>query len=148
MQWRPRTTVAAVVERKGRFLLVEERIGGLSVLNQPAGHLDEGESLVHAVVREVREETAWGFRPEGLVGVYRWRVPPAGETFLRFCFHGPVTDHRPERPLDEGILAIHWLTREQVADSGRRLRSPLVTRCIGDYLAGRRYPLALITDMD
>lgn len=148
MQWSPRTTVAAVVERQGRFLLVEERIGRLPVLNQPAGHLEEGESLARAVVREVLEETAWSFEPEGLVGVYRWRVPPAGDTFLRFCFHGRVTDHRSDRALDEGILGTHWLTRDQVSSAGRRPRSPLVTRCIDDYLAGRRYPLALITELE
>lgn len=144
--WTPRVTVAAILARDGRFLLVEESGSAGAVFNQPAGHLEVGESLLEAVVRETREETGWGFVPEGLVGVYRWRTPGPGKTYLRFCFHGQGRDHRPEQPLDTGILGIHWLTREELAGTGR-LRSPLVLACVDDYLHGRSYPLDLLQDL-
>jgi ADP-ribose pyrophosphatase YjhB (NUDIX family) len=148
MTWTPRTTVAAIIEQEGRFLMVEERPGdGPTVLNQPAGHLEENEGLIDAVIRETREETAWGMRPEGLVGIYRWQVPPGGLTYLRFCFHGSCLDHAPEQPLDEGILGTHWMSREEIAAQGERLRSPMVLRCIDDYLAGNHTPLDLLHDL-
>jgi 8-oxo-dGTP pyrophosphatase MutT (NUDIX family) len=136
-----------VAERDGRFLLVEELIEGRRVLNQPAGHLEEGESLEQAVAREVLEETAWRFHPEGVVGIYRWRAPASGETYIRFCFHGRVTDHRPDLTLDDAIVATRWLSADDLPGHRDRLRSPLVMRCIGDYRSGTRYPLALITDL-
>lgn len=149
MIWTPHTTVAAVIEEKGRFLMVEEETGtGTPVFNQPAGHLEAAESLLQAVIRETREETAWGFTPQALVGVYRWRVPPAGATYLRFCFHGTCHDHRPELPLDDGILRAVWMSREELAAMPQRLRSPLVLHCIDDYLAGHRHPMSLIRDID
>lgn len=128
--------------------MVEEldRDGNL-VLNQPAGHLEQAESLAEAVIRETREETAWGFSPDYLIGVYRWQVPPAGTTYLRFCFHGSCHDHRPDLPLDEGIQRAIWLSRDELAAQPERLRSPLVMRCIDDYLAGCRYPLELLNDL-
>jgi len=128
--------------------MVEEldRDGNL-VLNQPAGHLEEAESLADAVIRETREETAWGFLPEYLVGVYRWQVPPAGNTYLRFCFYGSCHDHQPDLPLDEGIQRAIWLSRDELTANRSRLRSPLVLRCIDDYLAGCRYPLELLNDL-
>lgn len=132
----PEITVAAVTEREGRFLLVEERIGGRLVLNQPAGHLERGETLLQAIVREVQEETAWRFSASGLVGVYLWRHPRTGRLFKRFAFAGSVSDHRPAQPLDEGIVATHWLTPEQIRAREAALRSPLVLRCIEDYLRG------------
>ena len=147
MIWKPHVTVAAVVQREGRFLLVEEQIDGARVINQPAGHLDEGESLLDAVVREAREETAWRFVPEAVVGVYRWRVPESGTTYLRITFCGGCEDHRPEQPLDAGIMRTLWLDRAQIQARTEHLRSPLVLRSIDDYLAGRRYPLALLVDM-
>ncbi len=148
MHWRPRTTVAAVIEREGRFLLVEERVAGRLVLNQPAGHLEEAESIEQAVIREVLEETAWQFSPQALVGVYRWRVPPAGDTYLRFCFSGTVTDHRSERPLDADILRTCWLSSAEIRAAAPRLRSPLVLRALEDHLAGLSYPLGLLVEVD
>ncbi len=143
MIWKPDVTVAAVTERDGRFLLVEERIRGRLVLNQPAGHLEDGESLLHAVVRETLEETAWDFEPQWLLGVYLWRARP-GHTTLRFAFIGTVGRFEAGRALDPPIIATHWLTREAVAAQSARLRTPLVLRCIDDYLRGARSPLAAI----
>ncbi len=145
--WTPRVSVAAVIERGHRFLLVHESSNEGMVYNQPAGHLEDGESLVDAVKREVREETAWRFEPAGLVGVYRWRIPDTGRTYLRFCFYGGCSDHRRGQPLDEGIVETCWMLREELASCGR-LRSPLVLKCLDDYLAGRHYPLELLTDLD
>ncbi|WP_018952426.1 NUDIX hydrolase [Thioalkalivibrio sulfidiphilus] len=144
--WTPRATVAAVVERDGRFLMVEEQVDGGLRLNQPAGHLEDGESLLQAVIRETLEETAWHFRPEALVGIYRWRHP-GGETFLRFAFAGAVHDQDGTRTLDPDILRTLWLDRDTLVTERARLRSPLVLRCVDDYLAGRRYPLALLQDL-
>jgi 8-oxo-dGTP pyrophosphatase MutT (NUDIX family) len=143
MVWKPDVTVAAIAERDGRFLLVEERIRGQLVLNQPAGHLEDGESLLQAVVRETREETAWGFEPRWLLGVYLWRGH-ADHTTLRFAFIGTVDHFEPDRTLDPPVIATHWLTREAVAAQVERLRTPLVLRCIDDYLGGRRAPLTTI----
>jgi 8-oxo-dGTP pyrophosphatase MutT (NUDIX family) len=140
MVWRPSTTVAAVVEQDGRFLLVEEQIDGRRVLNQPAGHLDPNESLVAACRREVLEETAHRFQPTALVGIYRWHYAPADVTFLRYCFRGRI-EGVEERALDKEILALHWLTREELAARRGEHRSPLVQRCVDDYLAGRQFPL-------
>jgi 8-oxo-dGTP pyrophosphatase MutT (NUDIX family) len=144
MTWRPDLTVAAVVECDGRFLVVEERIGGQLVLNQPAGHVEDGEGIADAVIRETREETAWGFIPRAVVGCYLWRNPRNGRTTLRIAFLGDVHDHQPEQPLDRGIHAAHWRSREELAAAPDRLRSPLVLRCIDDFLAGRRYDLSVL----
>ena len=148
MVWKPHVTVATVAERDHRFLLVEERStsGGL-VLNQPAGHLEEGETLTHAVIRETLEESAWHFDPQGLVGLYRWTTP-RGRTYLRATFYGTLRDHQPDQPLDDGIHRTLWLTREEIAAQSSRLRSPMVLRCVDDYLAGHRYPLTLLRDLD
>ncbi len=143
----PEITVAAVAQAHGRFLLVEERVAGHLVLNQPAGHLEPGETLLEAVVREVREETAWGFTASALLGVYLWRHPHTGRQFKRFAFTGEVADHR-EQPLDAGIVATHWLHPADVRARGVQLRSPLVLRCIDDYLAGARSPLAAVARLD
>lgn len=140
MVWKPDVTVAAVIERGERFLLVEERIRGQLVLNQPAGHLEDGEALIDAVVRETLEETAWQFTPEALLGIYQWRSP-RGHTTLRVAFTGSVQGYDPARPLDAPIVTTHWLAREEIAQRSARLRTPLVLRCIEDYLAGRRLPL-------
>ena len=147
MIWTPHTTVAAIIEQAGEFLMVEERpMPGQSVYNQPAGHLEQGESLIQAVIRETREETGWGFTPLSLVGIYRWQVPPAGDTYMRFCFQGTCQDHHPEQPLDEGIIQACWMSREQLASNPERLRSPLVMRSIDDYQAGHRYPLEILNE--
>lgn len=140
MVWKPDVTVAAVIERSGRFLLVEERIRGQLVLNQPAGHLEDGETLLDAVIRETLEETAWQFTPEALLGIYQWRSP-RGHTTMRFAFTGSVQGYDAARPLDAPIVTTHWLAREEIAQRSARLRTPLVLRCIEDYLSGRRLPL-------
>jgi 8-oxo-dGTP pyrophosphatase MutT (NUDIX family) len=147
MQWKPRVTVAVVAQRQGRFLMVEENIHGQRRFNQPAGHLEDCESLLQAAVRECREETAWQFRPESLVGIYRWRAPGSGDTFLRATFAGSCTGHRPGLPLDDDIVAAHWLTPEEIRQREALLRSPLVLRSLEDYLKGVRYPLDLLVDL-
>lgn len=147
MVWKPDVTVAAVSEIDGRFLFVEERSGGRVVVNQPAGHLEDGETFLDAVVREALEETAWRFEPEALLGVYVWRPEHQQRTYLRVAFAGTVRDHDPSRTLDRGILRTRWLTPAQLRDPRLRLRSPLVTQCVDDYLAGIRYPLALINHL-
>lgn len=147
MIWKPNVVVAAIVERDGKFLLVEERAEGRLVLNQPAGHLDEGESLMDAAVRETLEETSWHFVPEALLGVYRWPHPTKGITYLRFAFIGQVTRHEPERSLDREIVRTLWLTPEEIRAEHSRHRSPQVERCLNDYLAGRRYPLELLAEL-
>ncbi|HTM59803.1 MAG TPA: NUDIX hydrolase [Burkholderiales bacterium] len=145
MIWKPSVTVAAVIERGGRFLFVEERIEGRLVLNQPAGHLDPGESLVAACRREVLEETAHDFEPRTLVGVYRWHYAAKDVTFLRFCFAGEVSGQDPTRTLDAEIVRVHWLTPVELAARKSDHRSPLVAKCVADYLSGKRYPLDLFS---
>jgi 8-oxo-dGTP pyrophosphatase MutT (NUDIX family) len=148
MSWKPEVTVAAVVMRDGRFLMVEERIGNRLQLNQPAGHLEDRETLVAAVIRETREETAWRFEPVALVGTYLWRNPANQRTFLRFTFCGDVTDHQPRQPLDHGIIRALWLSQAELLAQGTRLRSPLVLRCIEDFLLGKRQPLDSVACLD
>ena len=132
-------TVAAIIERNGRFLFVEEREGeGPRVLNQPAGHVEDGEALLDAVVREVAEETGLPFTPESLVGIYQLRAPN-GKDYVRVCFAGSVPEGLDAAPRDADILACHWLSPEE--SGGWQLRSPLVVRCLEDWRAGRRLPL-------
>lgn len=147
MIWKPNVTVAAVVERDGRFLLVEEHADGALVLNQPAGHLDEGESLLRAAVRETLEETAWHVVPEALLGVYRWPHPDKGVTYLRFAFIARAQRQEPNLRLDHGIERAVWLSAAEIRQARERHRSPQVQRCVDDYLAGQRYPLALLKDL-
>jgi len=146
--WKPNVTVAAVVERDGRFLLVEEETDDGLRFNQPAGHLDEGESLVAACVRETLEETAHAFEPTALVGVYQWPRPKKENegdiTYLRFAFAGKVGASDTARQLDAGIVRAVWMTPDEIAAVAARHRSPLVWQCVQDYLAGRRFPLDLI----
>ena len=137
-------TVAAVIEQDGRFLLVEERIDGRLVLNQPAGHLDPGESLAAACAREVMEETAHRFEPTALVGIYRWHYAAADATFLRFCFCGRVGAEE-KRPLDKEIVRLHWLTPQEIRQKAAQHRSPLVQQCVDDFRAGRRFPLEVLS---
>lgn len=146
MVWKPNVTVAAVIERDAKFLLVEEDADGTVVLNQPAGHLDEGESLLEAVARETLEESAWHFEPEVLIGVYRWSHPVKGITYLRFAFAGRALQHDPTRALDDGIRRVLWLTADEIRAQTHRHRSPQVQRCMNDYLAGQWYPLSLLKD--
>lgn len=146
MSLRPDLTVAAVVERDGQFLLVEERVGTRLVFNQPAGHVERGERLVSAVVRETLEETAWTFHPEALLGVYFWELPDKQRSFLRFAFTGSVTHHDVARRLDRGIHRSLWATHDQIVQYGSRLRSPMVLRCVEDCLSGQRFPLTLVRE--
>ncbi|MDH5184850.1 MAG: NUDIX hydrolase [Gammaproteobacteria bacterium] len=149
MIWKPRLTVAAVIERDMHFLMVEETIAGTSTLNQPAGHVEEGESLVEAVIRETLEETAWTFQPEYLLGIYRW-VHDNGDTFIRASFSGIVTDFNDQLTLDPDIDAAKWLSMDDLlqAEQQQRFRSPLVMRCISDYQQGKCFPLDLLQDVD
>ena len=176
--WKPNVTVAALIERDGRFLLVEEETDDGIRFNQPAGHLDEGESLVAACAREALEETAWSFTPTALVGIYQWPRPrlaagpsqgeaslgverseqpsppssgrgtggrPSGNiTYLRFAFAGELGGHEEGRVLDDGILRAVWMTPEEIRATADRHRSPLVSQCVSDYLAGQRFPLELV----
>jgi len=143
--WKPPSvTVAAIVERDGRFLFVEEVQDGRRVLNQPAGHLDPGESLIAACKREVMEETAHHFEPTGLVGIYRWYYAPADVTFLRFCFSGKILGVE-NRPLDKEILELHWLNEKELKDRAPQHRSPLVQQCLDDHLAGKNFPLDVLS---
>ncbi|MDX1375144.1 MAG: NUDIX hydrolase [Burkholderiales bacterium] len=144
-EWRASVTVAAVIESDGRFLLVEEIHDGRRVLNQPAGHLDPGESLLDACVREVMEETAHRFVPEALLGVYRYVYAPKGITFLRFAFSGRSAGAEAGRALDAEIVRTHWLTREEIAARAAEHRTPLVMQCIEDHRAGRHFPLEVLS---
>ena len=144
--WRPNVTVAAIIEEDGRFLLVEEETPEGIRFNQPAGHLDEGESVVSAMVRETLEETAYAVEPLHLVGIYRWRRDGASPTYLRFAFAARVTGHDPAQPLDVGILRAVWYSYADIAGTKARHRSPLVLACVDDFRAGRRYPLELLRD--
>jgi 8-oxo-dGTP pyrophosphatase MutT (NUDIX family) len=140
--WKPPSvTVAAVIEQAGRFLMVEEDYDGKRVLNQPAGHLDPGESLVHACTREVMEETAHRFTPTSLVGIYRWYYAPRDVTFIRFTFAGELDGMEEGRALDKEIVAAHWYSRDELVQKAGMHRTPLVMTCIDDYLAGKRFPL-------
>ena len=145
MIWKPHVTVAAVIERDGKFLLVEEQTDDGVRFNQPAGHLECGESLTDAVIREALEETAYHFVPTSLIGIYHWRNPDRDLTYLRFAFTGEISGHQPERALDDGIIAAHWLAESEIRALEARHRSPMIMRCIDDWLAGKRYPLALVT---
>jgi 8-oxo-dGTP pyrophosphatase MutT (NUDIX family) len=148
VRWNPEVTVAAIVNLDGRFLMVEERIGSRLVLNQPAGHLEDRETLIEAVIRETREETAWRLTPDALVGTYLWRNPSDGRSFLRFAFCGRVDDHQPNQPLDRGIVRTLWTSHEQLLVQSERLRSPLVLRSLQDYLLGKRQPLDTVACLD
>ncbi len=143
--WRPSVTVAAVIERDGKFLIVEELQDGRKVLNQPAGRLDPGETVIEACAREVLEETAHRFAPAALVGIYRWLYQPADTTFLRFCFSGSITGVEASRPLDKEIVALHWLNAREIRAAAAQHRSPLVQQCVDDYLAGREFPLTVLS---
>jgi 8-oxo-dGTP pyrophosphatase MutT (NUDIX family) len=144
--WRPYITVASLIERDERFLMVEESTENGIFFNQPAGHLEDGESLLAAVVRETREETAWHFQPTALVGIYRWRIPDNGRTYLRFCFYGQGISPAQDQPLDTGIIGTRWLNRDELARNSR-LRSPLVLTCVDDYLRGQRHSLDLLREL-
>lgn len=147
MQWKPHTTVAAIVEDKGRFLLVEEETDRGNRFNQPAGHLEDNESLIEAVIRETLEETAYAFKPEALLGIYHWKHEHNDTTYLRFAYIGSVSDYQPELALDEGIIRAVWMTAEEIRSNANLMRSAQVTTCIEDYLSGQKFPLSVVTHL-
>jgi len=144
---RPVVTVAAIIVHNGAFLLVEEETRAGVRLNQPAGHLEAGETLVDAAVRETLEETGYRVMPTALVGIYRWQSPESAATFIRFAFAGDVVLHDPARTLDDGILRALWLPYAELVARRATHRSPLVLRCVDDYRAGSRRPLDHITEL-
>lgn len=143
--WQPDVTVATVVVRDGRLLMVEEQVQGERVLNQPAGHLEPDESLQQAALRETLEETGWEVALTAFIGAYQWTSPRDGKHFLRLAFAADPVRHHAGRPLDEGILRALWLSPGELAAESARHRSPLVWRVAEDYLSGRRLPLQAIT---
>lgn len=148
MTWTPHATVAVIVEDDdGRFLLVEEISSGLVVFNQPAGHIEEDEAILDAVRRETLEETGWQVEPTHFLGLYTYKAPANGVTYYRFCFSARAVKKVSER-LDDGIIAAHWLTLDEVGRLGKKLRSPLVRKCIEDYRNGRRFPLDVVVDAE
>ncbi|MGD8999520.1 MAG: NUDIX hydrolase [Granulosicoccaceae bacterium] len=144
MNWAPHVTVAAIIEQDARYLIVEENDAGQRVYNQPAGHLEQDESLLEAVIREVFEETARRFTPDKLVGIYQWKKPGTDMSFLRVCFSGQAGPQREEQALDADIIATHWMTVDELAANPAALRSPMVLQCIADYRQGQQYPLDIL----
>lgn len=142
--WQPHIVVAAVVEREGRFLIVEELIAGECRINQPAGHWERGETLIEGVRREALEETGWDIEPTGFLGVYTWQPDNLPYAFVRFAFVAEALRHHPERALDEGILRALWLTPDELRARSEEHRGPAVLGCVEDYRAGRIHPLSLL----
>jgi 8-oxo-dGTP pyrophosphatase MutT (NUDIX family) len=146
-QWKPHVTVAAIVEQNGKFLLVEEETNRGNRFNQPAGHLEDGESIIAAAKRETLEESAYAFTPDAIVGIYQWKHPLNDITYLRFAFSGQLGAHYPQQALDEGIVRAVWMTLEEIKEKAALMRSPQVISCIEDYLNGQRFPLNVITHL-
>ncbi len=144
MRWKPNVTVAAIVERDQKFLLVEENADKLIVFNQPAGHLEKDETLIGAVKREVLEETAWEFIPQCIVGIYLYPNQHSNITYLRICFAGTCEKYHPEQALDDGIIQTVWFSQKEIEENMDRMRSPMVAQCIDDYLSGKNYPMELL----
>lgn len=140
-------TVATVILRDGRFLFVEENVGASAVLNQPAGHWETGETLIEAARRETLEETGWDVEIGSLLGVYEYQPPDLPYAFLRFAFRAELIRHHPQRALDAGIVRALWLTPEELRCEPARHRSPMVLRCVEDFLAGKEFPLPLISHL-
>lgn len=145
MTWKPHATVAVITEKDGRFLMVEERSRGRVVFNQPAGHVEQYEGILDAARREALEETGWEVEPRHFLGLYTYVVPANDTTYYRFCFVADAVKHTTDE-LDDDIIAAHWLTYDELRERQEKLRSPLVLKCIEDYLAGRRFPLSVIVD--
>ncbi|MFE8071620.1 NUDIX hydrolase [Marinobacteraceae bacterium S3BR75-40.1] len=145
MRWHPNATVAVVVEREGRFLMVEERSNGRVVFNQPAGHIEAGESIFDAARRETREETGWAVELQHFMGLYTYHFAHKNRTYYRLCFTATATEKLTDE-LDPDIIAAHWMTLDDIRQASDSLRSPLVIACLEDYLAGRRLPLDSIRE--
>lgn len=146
MSWYPHVTVATVIEQDGRFLLVEEHADGRLVFNQPAGHLEPGESLIEAARRETLEETGWHVRIDGVIGVSLYTAPANGVTYCRHAFFGTAIDHDANRALDAGIVRAVWLSFEEIVALAPRLRSPMVIGTLERYRSGHRFPLSVVFD--
>ena len=146
-QWKPNATVAAIIEQNGKFLLVEEETDRGNRYNQPAGHLEDGETLLQAVIRETMEESAYEFMPNALLGVYHWKHDHNDTTYLRFAFIGKVGKHYPMQELDTGIVRAVWMSIDEIRDKAGLMRSEQVLSCIEDYLADKSYPLEVITNL-
>ena len=143
MQWFPHSTVATIVEKEGHFLMVEEHDDGQVVFNQPAGHLEHGETLFEAARRETLEETAWHVELTALLGIYHYQAAN-GHTYIRHCFIAEPVLHETQRSLDTGIVAAHWLSREDIFSPDFKPRSPAVHKVLEDYFKGFHYPLDVI----
>jgi 8-oxo-dGTP pyrophosphatase MutT (NUDIX family) len=146
--WLPHKTVATVIQRNGRFLMVEETDNGRTVFNQPAGHLEAGETLVEAAARETLEETGWEVSITAFLGLYHYRAEVDGETYIRSCFIGQPVRPIPEQLLDPDIIAVHWFTLNELRQHRASLRSPVVMPAIHDYLNGICYPLTIISSVE
>ena len=147
MSWNSHITVACVIEREGRFLLVEEQTADGLLLNQPAGHWDEGETLHAAALRETLEESAWEVELTAVLGLYAYKPAHLDHGFLRVAFAAKALRHHPQQPLDSGIERALWMSRDELAACAERHRSPMVLRGVDDYLAGKRYPLDLLNHL-
>jgi 8-oxo-dGTP pyrophosphatase MutT (NUDIX family) len=145
MIWRPNVTVAAVVEKDGQYLLVEEQTSSGLLFNQPAGHLEPGESIIHGAIRETLEETGYTFVPRSVLGIYHWHSQADDTTFIRFAFSGSVSNRDPGRTLDTGIVRADWFDLDEIRKMTYCHRSPLVMKCIEDHLAGKSCPLDILT---
>ncbi len=145
--WMPHVTVATVVERNGRFLFVEEEISDDVVINQPAGHWEEGETFAQAAVRETLEETGWKVEITGLVGIYEYRPPELDYAFVRFAFSARPIEHDPDLPLDAGIRRWFWMDQNELRREVYRHRSPMVQQCVEDYWMVKRWPLSILTHL-
>jgi len=148
MTWKPHVTVAAIIEQDNHFLLVEEKVEGKLVFNQPAGHLEPDESIIDAVIRETREESGCVFQPEYLVGLYRWKMAEKNRTYIRYGFGGNIKQVIEHAELDADIIRILWLSYDEIIEQQSSLRSPLVLQCIDDYRSGQRYSLNLLKDIN
>jgi ADP-ribose pyrophosphatase YjhB (NUDIX family) len=146
-QFKPNTTVAAIIEQDGKFLLVEEQTERGNRYNQPAGHLEDNETLIQAVIRETLEESAYDFIPQFLLGVYHWKHAHNDTTYLRFAFIGKTSAHYPTQKLDDGIVQAVWMSIDEMREKTKLMRSEQVLACVEDYLAGKRYPLEVVTNL-
>ncbi|WP_420591010.1 NUDIX hydrolase [Bacterioplanoides sp.] len=144
-RWTPHATVATVIEQDGRFLMVEEVSSGKTVINQPAGHVEKGESILDAARRETLEETGWTAEPQNLIGLYTYTAPSNGVTYHRYCFAAQAGEAIENAVLDDGIIGPRWMTIEELRNSPN-LRSDMVLTCVEDYLAGRQFPLEIIVE--
>lgn len=146
-RWTAHVTVAAIVEQDGKFLLIEEETNRGNRFNQPAGHLEDNETLSEAVIRETQEEAAYSFTPTALLGIYHWKHEHNNSTYLRFAYIGKVSNHQPEQVLDDGIIRSVWMSIEEIHEKAMLMRSPQVVTCFEDYLKGQSFPLNTINHL-